>query len=257
MYSKQILKGDEIDIEYCGHSFTGVVIKKHIYGLSEVIEFCNKENKDDRYKLDVMDEGLKILARRRAPNLVHPKTGKQNFFIDVNVIGETGWEFALYGISQNKNQPMNNMPKVAELLAHAGSGHSKFLESMMVYVQVTAPRYWWQEADTYRLSTKQSQSTMFTTSFKNGLDQNDFESPIDKDFLDRLNELAKNREDLVELKSNLPEGYLQQRVWCFSYKTLQNIYNQRKNHTLPHWRVFCSEMLKQIEHKEYIIKKED
>ena len=149
---------------------------------------------------------------------------------------------------------MDNMPKVADTLAHAGAGHSKFLESIMIWVQVTAPRYWWQEADTYRLSSKQSQSTMFTTSFKNGLDQNDFELPIEASLLEKLNELTKNRDDLVELKSNLPEGYLQQRVWCFSYKTLQNIFNQRKNHTLPHWRHFCKEMLGQIEHPEYIEK---
>lgn len=37
-----------------------------------------------------------------------------------------------------------------------------------------------------------------------------------------------------------------------SYKTLQNIYNQRKDHKLNEWKYFCDEVLKQIEHPEYI-----
>ena len=54
------------------------------------------------------------------------------------------------------------MKEISEKLHDKDEGHNKFLESIIIWAEVTAPRYWWQEADTYRLSTKQSESTMHT-----------------------------------------------------------------------------------------------
>lgn len=45
--------------------------------------------------------------------------------------------------------------------------------------------------------------------------------------------------ELIEQKENLLEGTMQKRVQLFSYQTLRRIYEQRKNHRLPHWHKFC------------------
>ena len=57
---------------------------------------------------------------------------------------------------------------------------------------------------------------------------------------------------LEHVKSVLPEGFLQRREWCMSYKTLKNIHSQRKNHKLPHWRMFLEQVLKGISHPEFV-----
>ena len=48
-------------------------------------------------------------------------------------------------------------------LVKAGSDHRKFLRQLPVIMDVTAPRYWWAEADQYKVSTvTNSCSTMHT-----------------------------------------------------------------------------------------------
>jgi hypothetical protein len=39
-----------------------------------------------------------------------------------------------------------------------------------------------------------------------------------------------------------------------NYKCLQNIINQRKNHRLPQWQIFCENVLNQVEHPEFLDK---
>lgn len=38
-------------------------------------------------------------------------------------------------------------------LANAGTDHRKFMRMMPVYVRITAPLYWWEEFDTYKVGT--------------------------------------------------------------------------------------------------------
>jgi len=172
--------------------------------------------------------------------------------VEVKVHREAGYEEALFGISLNKNQPIEKMGAVAERLAPMDGGHNKFLESMMIWVEVDAPRYFWQQADTYRIATKQSQSTMHTI-LKRKLTKDDFSTSIPWYTLLRLNRLIKKK-DFDQLKAELPESFKQKRMWCISYKTLRNIYKQRKNHKLKEWSRFLDEILNQIEHPDFITK---
>lgn len=63
--------------------------------------------------------------------------------------------------------------------------------------------------------------------------------------IDKLNAIAadyrvnKSVENLMALKSLLPESFMQKRIWIFSYQTLRRIYWQRRNHRLPTWHRFC------------------
>ena len=54
-------------------------------------------------------------------------------------------------------------------------------------------------------------------------------------------------EALREIKTALPEGFLQRRIVTLNIKTLQNIYNQRKNHRLPQWAAFFSDIYRNLE----------
>ena len=60
------------------------------------------------------------------------------------------------------------------------------------------------------------------------------------------------KEVLLKIKKKLPEGFLQRRMWKMSYKTLRNIILQRHNHVLPHWPKFIEDVLKQVDHPEFL-----
>ena len=138
---------------------------------------------------------------------------------------------------------------IANNLAHKQGGHNKFLESINISLDITAPRYWWSEFDTYRVGvTKQSESTIHTLG-KRDLTADDFEHNLPFDILTifnniidryRCTENKKEKETLfLTLKNLLPEGYLQRRIVVLNAKTLQNIIAQRINHRLPEWKQFC------------------
>ena len=177
--------------------------------------------------------------------------------LTVKLLEEAGYNHAMYGLSLSFGASIEKMPKVANRLAHKGGGENKFLEAMIVWLEVRAPRYFWQEADTYRLSTKQSESTMHTL-LKRPLTKDDFqedEGPdgeIDPVFLAKFNEhIAKK--DFRWVKRHLSESFMQCRVWCFSYKTLQNLWYQRHDHKLPEWHDYLGQLMKQIKYPQFII----
>lgn len=103
------------------------------------------------------------------------------------------------------------------VLVKRGDEHAKVLRGVVVWCEINAPRYWWQECDRYSVGAccLSSNSTMHQQG--KGLAE----------------------DELVEMKENLPEGTMQKRVWMFSYQTLRRIYFQRRNHRLPQWRMFC------------------
>ena len=161
--------------------------------------------------------------------------------MEVEVLEIAGVLPALLGLGLsygkiNHIEVADQMIPVARKLAGKNYGHDKFLESIMLWLDVRAPRYWWSQADTYRLSTKQSESTMHT--LKKGVSPEDFEGEGEH-HTQFLTGLLSTSCDLEYLKANLPEGFLQRRIWCMSLKTYINIRQQRLGHKLPHWRLFC------------------
>ena len=179
----------------------------------------------------------------------------------VQILREAGYEEAMLGLSLSWASNKDRSAEIATKLAYKHGGHNKFLESMVVWIDIVAPRYWWSEMDTYRVGvTKQSESTMHTIT-KRHLNQSDFERPVE---LDRINNLideyhridSDKKSFLVWIKNTLPEGFLQRRIVCTNYKALQNIYHQRKSHRLPEWSVFCDSLLG-LEHSEFIFGSKD
>ena len=141
-------------------------------------------------------------------------------------------------------------------------------------MDVTAPLYWWKEADTYKVgTTTNSCSTMHKIAAKEFTlddfshehlidDQDDFENENGqissyKDFLyyDVLDVLNTARRQYLETKDKkywwqmiqlLPSSYNQRRTWDMSMETLLSILHQRKNHKLDEWNEFRDICLEQV-----------
>lgn len=149
-----------------------------------------------------------------------------------------------------------------------GQPNSKFLRMIHVQVAITAPLYFWKEADTYKIATvANSTSTMhrLTTypitmdcfemgDFENTmlfmLDENELDDSIGLDELwqklikrlERMRVLyneTKDKRYWKELIRLLPESWLQTRMFDCNYATLRNIYKWRRNHRLVEWHRFC------------------
>lgn len=185
-----------------------------------------------------------------------PRTGY--YYMSASVRAEHGTEQALEGLAYNKKQTKDMHP-VADKLAILDGGHNKFLQQVFIWVSVKAPRYWWQEADTYRLTTKQSESTMHTLirELEQGVDINEFEAGSitqeQQEAIEKALLIQDQTVRLVTIKKLLPEGFLQRRMWCLNYANLRNIYRQRITHRLPHWPSFLYQVLLQIENPEWVV----
>ncbi len=143
------------------------------------------------------------------------------------------------------------MAHVASTLRFKSDGHNKFLEAIVVWLDVSAPRYFWQQFDTYRIGvTKQSESTMHTLT-RRPLGQQAFAHPIPDEHLNHLNRLIE-QSAWERVKRDLPESFLQRRVVCLNYMSLQRIIRQRRNHRLAEWQTFISLTLDQVRHPEYL-----
>ena len=172
--------------------------------------------------------------------------------MEVKILKECGYEEAIYGLSLSYNvTDLKKMREVADNLAHKEGGHNKFLESIILWIEIDAPRYWWSQFDTYRIGvTKQSESTMHTL-MKRELDHNDFEDLLSLPVIDTVTLLIRYKE--FELaKAHLPESFLQRRIICTSYKSLRVMIQQRRTHKLKQWHYFIEEIYKQIQYKQFL-----
>ncbi len=169
----------------------------------------------------------------------------------VTVLNEAGYDEAMLGLSLSYNQPLANMPAVARKLLSRGGSHIKFLESITVWLDITAPRYWWQQEATYRVGiSRQSESTMHTL-IGHSLTQADFEGEIAEGIIIYLDRLIQDG-DLLEAKRILPESFLQRRIVCTNYRTLRRILTQRFRHEMPEWEIFRQAVLNQVKHPDFL-----
>lgn len=147
-------------------------------------------------------------------------------------------------------------------LRNAGTDHRKFMRMIAVYLDITAPLYWWKEFDTYKVGTvANSCSTMHKIADKEfTLDDfshehlgyscctdNEFDNPMNtlEQVIIVLNGcrdkyIATNNKfwwwQLIQL---LPSSYNQRRTIMLNYEVLANIYKSRRNHKLDEWHTFC------------------
>lgn len=154
-----------------------------------------------------------------------------------------------------------------QVLANSGPDDGKFLRMIHVQLDVTAPLYWWKEADQYKVGTvTDSCSTMHKIHAKEfelddfshehiinsvGMGAQEIEvriSPMQA-LLTTIECMNSYRKLYLETKDKkywwqmiqlLPSSYNQRRTWDLNYAVLRNIYHGRRNHKLDEWRELCA-----------------
>lgn len=163
--------------------------------------------------------------------------------------------------------------KLMNTLRNAGTDHRKFMRMITVYLDITAPLYWWKEFDTYKVGTvANSCSTMHKIADKKftledfshehllSMANNDAGDAL---FLNDANNIRVDGDDLLGLIINvlnyyrgryiktkdkrywwqliqlLPSSYNQKRTVMLNYEVLANIYKSRRHHKLDEWHTLC------------------
>lgn len=113
-------------------------------------------------------------------------------------------------IDEKDIQLMSNLVK-------AGDEHAKAIRGIIVYLEISAPIWFYREMETYRVGRERlgSESTM------------------------HIECKGLSGDELEDYKDSIPMGHIQRTADWYSYQTLRRIYFQRRNHRLPMWRTFC------------------
>lgn len=150
-------------------------------------------------------------------------------------------------------------------LRNAGTDHRKFMRMIVVYVDLTAPLYWWKEFDTYKVGTvANSCSTMHKIAEKR-FKRDDFSHEhlmdggnyILNSTIDILNEYraqyldSKDKKYWWQMIQLLPSSYNQRRTVMLNYEVLANVYKSRRNHKLDEWHTFC-DWIEELPYSELI-----
>lgn len=199
--------------------------------------------------------------------------------IKIENVEVSGWEAAIRGM----RNPMNsweksdsgwvgsgyhigpNDYKLMMTLAQNGSTHAKYLRMVMVSLDVTAPLYWWKEADTYKVGTVcNSCSTMhkiqakefclddFSNEHLTEESRKVMETVVEwlnherEEFMD-----SGDKEDWWQMIQLLPSSYNQRRTLMLNYEVLSRMYRDRREHKLDEWRLFC-QWIEHLPHSELI-----
>ena len=166
-------------------------------------------------------------------------------------------------------------------LAAGGPTHAKYRRMITVYMDITAPLYWWKEFDTYKVGTvANSCSTMHKIAAKEFTIEdfscehlNRIGTSILWDVIDILNiarklyldggnykgeyYIPKDKRVWWQMIQLLPSSYNQKRTIMLNYEVLAGIYPMRKNHKLDEWVEFCK-WIESLPYSEIIVgKKQD
>lgn len=210
--------------------------------------------------------------------------------IKIEKVSTCGWEPALRGMRNPKNSwhlsdskfypyegdctmGLNDI-KLAHSLAQGGPVHAKYRRMIGVYVDITAPLYFWKEFDTYKVGTVSNSCSTMHKVMEKKFTMDDFSCEhLNTDVLDnepflaipftvitpkellseyivpmlnKCRELYKN-ETVEEIKKYiwwqviqlLPSSYNQKRTIFLNYEVLSHMYHDRKDHKLDEWVMFC------------------
>lgn len=179
-----------------------------------------------------------------------------------------GWEHAVRGM----RNPMNSWEKSDSFLGdeheyrvggndldlmmrlrNAGTDHRKFMRMLAVWVDITAPLYWWKEFDKYQVGVvTNSTSTMHKIHAKEFTVDDFSHEHLKPGALSVLEEVVeflnfsrrwyqdnKHKDWWWNMIQLLPTSYNQKRTVMLNYEVLANIYKSRRNHKLDEWHDMC------------------
>lgn len=211
----------------------------------------------------------------------------------------TGWEAAIRGMRNPKNSweksdtvygtyygEMNGHPcfdtdgftlgandlDLMTRLRNAGTDHRKFMRMITVYLDITAPLYWWKEFDTYKVGTvANSCSTMHKIADKEFTLEDFSCEHLENSWLAHLKETIRllneardayhwcntdaKKEWWWQMIQLLPSSYNQKRTVMLNYEVLANMYKSRRNHKLDEWHTFC-DWIEKLPYSELITGKD-
>lgn len=148
----------------------------------------------------------------------------------------------------------NTVEKLAT--CKTGTGHDQFLTGIVVQFDLTYTIKAWTEAERYHFfDFVSSQSTMHKiTEFD--LD-GAYIGYVDPRMIDIMKELVDNynaeqtAENYLKVLYSNPVGFRLTARMTTNYRQLKIIYQQRKNHRLPEWKLFCR-WIETLPHSELI-----
>ena len=139
---------------------------------------------------------------------------------------------------------------LCDKLIAAGDEHAKFLRQIICWTDITAPRFWWIEFDTYRAGVEKNSCSTMHTIMKNPFSVEDFGWGVPYETIETLNRYrdayanAKSEAErkcywrtLIEI---LPQSYRQKRTCMMSYQAIRHICKQRRGHKLIEWAEFIA-----------------
>lgn len=206
--------------------------------------------------------GFKALfdSQRSPKKSGHKSDTTGDFFVD-----DVGWNFKgdhyslLYGMDCYLEIGVNDL-KLASDLTKLGDCHAKANRSIDVWIEITAPRYFWQDWVTYTVGVLELDPTIDCVALpsestnhrilKDEIHVEDFEVKDEDDRL-RINLVIgiindiKARTDIdatqkiLKIKKILPESYKQKRGYKLTYQAIRRILQQRNPHLLPEFKVVC------------------
>lgn len=141
-------------------------------------------------------------------------------------------------------------------LCNAGTDHRKFMRMITVYLDITAPLYWWKEFDTYKVGTvANSCSTMHKIAAKEFTLEDFSHEHLQEDSVAVLETVIHTlnvhrnwfnnkvlddpKIDWWQMIQLLPSSYNQKRTVMLNYEVLANIYKSRRHHKLDEWHTLC------------------
>lgn len=147
---------------------------------------------------------------------------------------------------------------LAVRLINAGSPDRKFMRQIFVCVDITAPNYWWNEFDTYKVGTVSNSTSFmhkgmsrpFNTSMFECDDGDGAVSTIIGLIVDMMNGLREQYLALPKAKRVSEEGerlwreilqirpssWLYKRTVTMNYENIYSMVHQRKHHKQKEWR---------------------
>lgn len=148
--------------------------------------------------------------------------------------------------------PGDNDLTLMKNLFKAGTEHRKYLRMINVYMDITAPLYWWKEFDTYKVGTvANSCSTMHKIHDKkftlDDFSHEHLQVPMVEILKHTIHGLNDARDAYLSSKDKLmwwqmiqllPSSYNQTRTVMMNYEVVARIIEQRKNHKLDEWNDF-------------------
>ena len=185
---------------------------------------------------------------------------------------EESFRASKYPMATDISKVDESYTKTIEKLGQSeiGHGHDNFLSGILVSFDLTFTNKAWVEMERYHFAQiVSSQSTMHKIT-KFDLDKSYVEY-VDPKIVRIMKEKIKNYNDLLEIKNidketlsrkyleilySNPAGFKLTARVTTNYRQLKTIYQQRKNHRLPEWRVFC-EWIETLPYSELITKSGD